>query len=51
MSPTELCKIYERLRSLEVIVQQQEVELTRLRYEVADLQEGVDVNSTKLSCW
>lgn len=51
MSPSELSRVYERLRSLEVTVQQQEAELTRLRYEVADLQEGVDVNSTKLSCW
>lgn len=51
MSPTELSRIYERLRELEVIVQQQDAEISRLRYEIADLREGVDVNSTKLSCW
>lgn len=51
MSPSELSWIYSRLRELEVTVQQQDAEISRLRYEVADLREGVDINSTKLSCW
>jgi uncharacterized coiled-coil protein SlyX len=51
MSPSELSGIYSRLRELEVIVQQQDAEISRLRYEVADLQEEANVNSTKLSCW
>ena len=51
MSPSELSGIYSRLRELEVTVQQQDAEISRLRYEVADLREGVDVNSTKPSCW
>ena len=51
MKVREISRIYERLRVLEVTVQQQETEITRLRYEVEDLKEGIDVSSTKLSCW
>ena len=41
MSPSELAGIYSRLGELEVTVQQQDAEISRLRYEVADLREGV----------
>ena len=37
MSPSELSGIYSRLRELEVTVQQQDAEISRLRYEIADL--------------